>query len=87
MSTKYNVVRPSLVPMRDLVPMSNGGRVDSVAGRTGTQWEDSAWDLGSGQQRMDTSVQVQDGGPRRIRGPRTENVAQESDLMISVADY
>ena len=27
-------VRPSLVPMRDLVPTSNGGRVNSVAGRS-----------------------------------------------------
>ena len=30
-------VRPSLVPMRDLVPTSDGGRIDSVAGRTGAQ--------------------------------------------------
>ena len=42
-------VRPSLVPMRDLVHTIDGARVDSGTGRTGTRREDSAWDLGNGQ--------------------------------------
>ena len=39
-------VRPSLVPMRDLVPTIDGARVDSGTGRTGARREDGAWDLG-----------------------------------------
>ena len=66
--------------------MSNGVRVDSVVGRTGVQQEDGTWDLGSGQQQMDASAQVQDRAPRRIRDPRTKSVVQESDLMVSASD-
>ena len=41
-----DAVRPSLVPMRDLVHTINGARVDSGTGRTGARREDGAWDLG-----------------------------------------
>ena len=44
-----DAVRPSLVPMRDLVHTIDGARVDSGTGRTGARREDGAWDLGNGQ--------------------------------------
>ena len=52
------------------------------------QWEEEVRDkrtvLGTWEKDGD---EVQDEVPRRIRGPRTENMAPESDLMISAADY
>ena len=44
--TLDSAVRPSLVPMRDLVHTIDGVRVDSGTGRTGARREDGAWDLG-----------------------------------------
>ena len=79
-----HIVRSSLVPMRDLVHMVDGARDDSAMGRGSAWQEDGTWDLGKGWWQ---SAQVRDEVPRWIRGPRTENMVPESDLMISAADY
>ena len=44
-----HIVRPSLVPMKDLVHMVDGAKDNSATGRGSAQQEDSNQDLGTGQ--------------------------------------
>ena len=81
-----HVVRPSLVPMRDLAHMVNSVRDNRTMGRGSAQWKDSTWDLGTGQRRADISVQVQHGTLRQIKGLRNKSMAGEASVMASASD-